>query len=113
MVALLGYDRRALPGWTVLATLVLLVSYTLAPAPPAPAENPNLAVNLNYVHGLSDEQPQTWMHPLAWLALLMVALPTLLYLPTHLTLQRLFPPPSARAETVPALVPDPLEPPGQ
>ncbi len=93
LVAVLGYDRRAFVGWTVLATLVLLVSYTLAPAPPAPAGNPNLAVNLNYVHGLSYERPQAWMPPLAWLALLMIALPLLLFLPTHLALARLFPPP--------------------
>ena len=30
----LGYDRRALLGWTVVSCLVLLASFFLAPAPP-------------------------------------------------------------------------------
>ena len=51
----LGYDRRAFAGWTVIGTAVLLASFFLAPAPPAPLDHPTLAVNLNYVHGLSYE----------------------------------------------------------
>ena len=47
----LGYDRRAFAIWTAISTVVLLVCYFLAPAPPAPASNPNLAVNINYVYG--------------------------------------------------------------
>lgn len=87
----LGYDRRALSGWTVIGTVVLLVSFFLAPAPPAPPSNPKLAVNLNYVHGLSYEQPQTWMAPWLWLTILIVGLPVVLYLPAHLGFRRWFP----------------------
>jgi hypothetical protein len=93
----LGYDRRALPIWTAIATAVLLVSFFLAPAPPAPVDRPNLAVNLNYVHGLSYEKPQTWMAPGLWLTLLLVGTPALLFLPAHLVLSRWCPAPIAGA----------------
>lgn len=58
----------------------------LGPTPNAGA-NP---VNINYVHGMSDEVAQSWMPPLVWLAALMVGLPALLYWPTHLLLKRFF-----------------------
>jgi hypothetical protein len=90
----LGYDRRALAGWTVLALVLMLVCYFLLPPPPAPADTPNLPVNVNYVHGFSSEQPQQWMSPLAYLALLMVALPVVVFWPTHLLLNKLFGRPS-------------------
>jgi hypothetical protein len=82
----LGYDRRALAAWTVLAWALMLVCYFLMPAPPAPADNPNLPVNINYVYGPSDKQAQTWMPSWAWLAFLMVSLPAVFFLPTHLFL---------------------------
>ena len=87
----LGYDRRALIGWTVLSTVILLACYFLAPAPPAPPGNPNLAVNINYVHGLSYEKPQTWLPPWLWLTAMVVGFPVVFYLPAHLTLRFLFP----------------------
>ncbi len=81
-----GYDRRALKVWTVLAWLIILVCYFLMPGPRA---NPgNAAVNINYVHGFSDTAAQTWMHPLLWVALIMIALPAVLCFPTHLALSR-------------------------
>jgi hypothetical protein len=43
-------------------------------------------VNVNYVFGVG-ATAQTWMAPGLWLALLMVALPLLIYLPTHLLLR--------------------------
>jgi len=86
LVARMGYDRRALVGWTLLAWVVLPVCYTLLPGP---RPDPGLeAVNINYVFGMSDTAAQTWMHPLAWLALLMAGLPLLMYLPTHWVLER-------------------------
>ena len=67
-----------------------LVCYFLMPAPPPPPDNPNLPVNINYVYGLNDERPQHWMPPLAYLVLMMCALPVVIYLPTHILLSKLF-----------------------
>ncbi len=91
MVWRLGYDRRALLGWTVVSSCVLPASFFLAPAPPAPAGNPNLAVNLNYVHGLSYDKPQAVMPPWLWLGIMLVGFPAVFYLPTHLALSAWFP----------------------
>lgn len=82
----LGYDRRALPAWTVLAWVLMLIAYFLLPAPPAPPDQPNLPVNVNYVYGPSDDKPQAWMPPLAWLGVMMTGLPVLFFIPTHLFL---------------------------
>jgi hypothetical protein len=82
----LGYDRRALLAWTVLAWGLMLIAFFCLPAPPAPLDQPNLPVNVNYVYGMSDDKPQQWMPPLAWLSLMMTGLPLLFYLPTHLLL---------------------------
>jgi hypothetical protein len=92
----LGYDRRALAAWTLLAWVLLLVCYFLLPAPPAPPTDPNLPVNVNYVYGLSDGAVQTWMPPLAWLALLVVGLPALCFVPAHVVLCRLAPRPARK-----------------
>lgn len=86
----LGYDRRALPAWTALAWGLMLVCYFLLPPPPAPAETPNLPVNVNYVYGFSTTGPQTWMPPLVFLGALMAGMPLLIFLPTHLALSKLF-----------------------
>ncbi len=74
-----GYDPRALPIWTALASVLLLVCYFLMP-PPSPARG-RRPVNINCVYGLSDERPQRWMPQRVWL----------LYLPAHLLLQRFMP----------------------
>jgi hypothetical protein len=84
----LGYDRRAFWAWTVLAWTLMPVCYFLMPAPPAPPRNPNLPVNINYVYGMSQRGPQTWMPPSAYFGLLMVGLPICVFLPTHLILRR-------------------------
>src|SRR5262249_31214451 len=70
----LGYDRRALPLWTVLAVVLLFVCYFLMPAPPPSADDPNTPVNINYVYGLGDKEPQQWMPPDVWFALLVVGM---------------------------------------
>jgi hypothetical protein len=85
----LGYDRRALIVWTATGWAILLVCYFLMPAPPTPPDNPDLPVNINYVYAIDDTQgPQTWMPPLAWLALVMAVFPTLIWVPTHLILSK-------------------------
>jgi hypothetical protein len=86
----LGYDRRAFAGWTAISTAILLASYFLAPAPPAPVGNPNLAVNINFVHGLSVEKPQTLLPPWLWLTGFIVGFPVAFYLPAHLVFRSLF-----------------------
>jgi len=86
----LGYDRRALVRWVLLAWTLMLVGYFLMPAPPAPPSNPNLPVNINYVYGPNDAGPQHWMPPLTWLALLMCGMPLVVYVPTHFALAKAF-----------------------
>lgn len=89
LVLRLGYDRRALSIWTVLAVATLLVCYFLMPGPrPDAGLTP---VNINYVHGFSDAAAQDWMPAWAWLAGMIVGLPALLFLPTHLLLCRFVP----------------------
>lgn len=87
----LGYDRRAFWYWTALAEVLLLVCYFFLPAPPPSAEAPNRPVNVNYVYGLSDAEPQHWFPPGVYLALLMVVLPVAFFLPAHLLLLAFFP----------------------
>lgn len=71
----LGYDGRALPLQTLLAWIVLPVTW-LASGPDR---------NINWVYGPAE--PQQMMSPLLYLGLLMLAFPLLLYLPTHLLLR--------------------------
>ncbi len=86
----LGYDRRAFVFWTCTAWILMLVCYFLMPLPPAPIGSPNLPVNINYVYGPSELAVQTWMPPLAYLGLLMTALPLLVYWPTHYVLAKVY-----------------------
>jgi hypothetical protein len=95
MVARLGYDRRAFAAWTALAWALMLVGYFLMPPPPPDPADPNRPVNINYVFGPSDQAAQTWMAPGLFFALLMVGYPLALFLPAHLLLRWLFPPPAA------------------
>ena len=84
-----GYDKRGLPAWTGLAWCMLLVCFFLMPGP-----DPNAGlkpVNINYVWGMNDAQAQSWMPPYAWLGLLFVGLPLVLFLPTHFLLRRFVP----------------------
>lgn len=85
LVRRLGYDRRALPAWWALAWALLVFCYCCMPGP---MPNAIVPVNINYVHGMSDDAAQTWMPPLAWLATLMAGLPAVLYWPTHLALKK-------------------------
>ncbi len=80
MVARLGYGSDALVGQTLLAWIVLPLTYRLADSK---------VENVNWVFGWT-AQPQERMPPLAYLGLVMIGFPLLIYLPTHLLLQRLF-----------------------
>lgn len=80
MVYRLGYDERALLGQTLVAWLVLPITYAFA----------DTRENINWVRGPKGE-PQKAMPPLLYLVLLMMLLPLLIYLPTHLVLRKLMP----------------------
>jgi hypothetical protein len=80
----LGYDRRAVLAWSLLALIIVFVCYFLLPVPSAPVDCPNLPVNVNYVYGLSDEKPQAWMNSHLYFLMLLAVLPGGIYLPTHL-----------------------------
>jgi hypothetical protein len=85
-----GYDPRGLFLWTVLAFASLYICYFFIPAPPAPVNNPNLPVNINYVYGFSDASPQTWMPEVAWFILLQTMLVFLVLLPSHWALKKIY-----------------------
>jgi len=87
-----GYDPKGLPLWTGIALVALYICYFFLPAPPAPANNPGLPVNVNYVYGFSDQVAQTWMPPLVWFFLLQVMLVCLIFLPSNWLLKRLYHP---------------------
>lgn len=81
MVWLLGYDPRALAAMTLLAWIVLPLTYVLTPP----------ERNVNWVRGPGGEGArQTRFHPLVYLALLMIGFPVVVYLPTHFLLLVLF-----------------------
>ena len=87
----LGYDRRGLPAWTMLASGLILISFFFMPPPrPDPGLEP---VNIDYVWGFSDTEPQHWMPPGLWVTGLMILMPLILFIPTHFLLRRTMPKP--------------------
>jgi hypothetical protein len=95
LLSRLSYDRRAFGRQSVVAIVVLLISYIFAPAPPPSASNPNWAVNINYVYGIDDNHAQTLMAPWLWVVCLMAVNLIVFYLPTHFVLRRFFAAPSS------------------
>ena len=79
MVSRLGYAPEALLVQTIVAWIVLPMTYVFV--------DPKL--NVNWVRGPGSEKGQ-WLPPLAHLALLMIGFPLLVHLPSHLLLQALF-----------------------
>lgn len=86
----LRYDKRALPAWTVVAAGLLFVCYFFTPPAGAHLADANIPINLNYVYGFNDQQPQTWVNQniyvIGWLGTLWLAA----FLPTHLLLRKTF-----------------------
>lgn len=89
-VAKLGYDRRALGAWSMLAVLLCGIGFFLLPPAGAELADPNLPRNVNYVFGMDDANPQTRFAPLTYLGLWAGGLIVLVYLPTHFILNRWF-----------------------
>lgn len=83
-----GYDRRALPVWTVIATVLCLIAYFLLPPAGAVLANPATPRNINYVFGLNDAAPQTLAPAGVYLAGWLLTLFGIVYWPTHLLLKR-------------------------
>ena len=79
MLDRLGYDPRAPLAQTVLAWIVLPVTYALI----RPGDE-----NINWVYGLDKRQNR--IAPLVFLAFVMLAYPLGLYLPTHFALNAFF-----------------------
>ena len=79
MLDRIGYDPRALPAQTLLAWIVLPVTYAVV----RPADE-----NINWVYGLDRRQKR--LPPLVFLTLIMLAGPVGVYLPTHVALAALF-----------------------
>jgi hypothetical protein len=85
-----------LSAWTGLAAgLVLLCCLFTPPAGAHPAD-PNLPINVNYIYGFNDRQPQNWvnqnLYVILWFGVLWLAA----FLPAHLALRKIFAaPPSA------------------
>jgi hypothetical protein len=75
-------------GWLPM----LLVCYFFTPPAGAHLANPNLPININYIYGFNDQQPQTWVNQNLYIILWLAA-----FLPTHLALCKIFaaPPPVA------------------
>lgn len=90
LVARLGYDRRALKGWTLAAFALCLTAFFWLPPAGAVLSDPNLPRNVNYVHGLDDARPQEWMPPGLYLVSWMALLLGMVYVPTHLFLKKHF-----------------------
>jgi hypothetical protein len=96
LVLRLGYDRGALVAQCAAGIAILLVSYYFAPAPPPSPSDSNRAVNINYVYGFDDKQPQTVMPQWLWLLSMMALNIVIFYVPTHFLLRRFFPAAPAR-----------------
>jgi hypothetical protein len=75
----LGYDRRAFLWQTVVALIVLPLSYLIS--------NPH--ENVNWIYGFG-ERPQTILPRPVFMILLLLLFPLVVYLPTHLLLAKLF-----------------------
>jgi hypothetical protein len=79
MLIRLGYDSGALVVQTVLAWVVLPVTYAVT----------DPAKNINWVFGLG-HPPRRRLSPRLYLLVLMIGFPLLVYLPTHFLLRAIF-----------------------
>lgn len=92
LLARVGYDQRALPAWTALAVLLVLICYFFMPPAGAHLANPNIPVNINYVYGFNDQDPQHWLNQNLYVVVWLGVLAGLAFLPTHLVLRKIYQP---------------------
>jgi hypothetical protein len=86
----LGYDKRALSAWTVVAAGLVLVCYFFTPPAGAHLANPNIPININYVYGFNDQQPQHWVNQSFYVILWLGVLWLVAFFPTPLVLRKIF-----------------------
>jgi hypothetical protein len=79
MLHRLGYDQRAFLWQTIVALVVLPLSYLVS----------NAKENVNWVYGLGENRQRILPAPL-FVILLMLLFPLAVYLPTHLLFARIF-----------------------
>lgn len=91
LVMRLGYDRRALKAWTLLAWGLCIVCFVSIPPAGAVLSDPKIPVNINYVWGFSDAKPQGLLSPVPYLLAWMSVLFGVAYLPVHTVLRRFVP----------------------
>lgn len=88
LVHRVGYDRRALLGWSSLSLGLCLTAFFLLPAAGAELADPQLPRNVNYVFGMDDAKPQELLPPPAYLGAWIVALTGIVFVPTHFLLKK-------------------------
>jgi hypothetical protein len=97
LLSRVGYDKRALSAWTVLAAGLGFVCYFFTPPAGAHLTNPNFPLNINYLYGFNDQKPQTWVNENLYVMLWLGALWLGAFLPTHLALRKIFTTPQIEA----------------
>lgn len=83
LVSRMSYDRNAWKAQIGICWGVLLTAFLVLPDPNT------LAGNVDKVFGWG-ETAQTVMHPIAWLGIVMLAYPLLVYIPSHLVFRKVF-----------------------
>lgn len=94
LVSRLGYDRRAMAGWALIAAGLCLTAYFLLPPAGAELANPNTPRNINYVFGMDDAKPQDLLPPIAYLGTWIAAVIGIAATPTHFILKKICKPAS-------------------
>ncbi len=89
LVTRLGYDKRALLGWSAICVVLCVIAYFWLPPAGAVLPNPNAPTNINYVYGMDDAKPQDLLPPLAYLGAWIAALTGIVFIPTHFALKKL------------------------
>ncbi|MCW8999046.1 MAG: hypothetical protein OQK04_10050, partial [Kangiellaceae bacterium] len=85
-----GFEAKALPMWTIIAWVAMLICFWFMPAPGEQTVSPNTPVNINYVYGFSETRRQSWLPDYQYLVLLMLALPMFVYWPSTYLLNKIF-----------------------
>jgi len=83
LVSRMGYDQKAWKAQIGICWGVLLTAFLVLPGPTT------LAGNIDKVFGWG-ETAQTVMHPVAWLGIVLLAYPLLVYIPSHLVFRKVF-----------------------